>query len=166
MHGAARASGADAFVEGDAPVEAEDVCGGFAEGGEERGGVYAEVDDGDAEGLDAGDELGGGGEAVLAVVCDGERSGPGVEDLDDIGSGGDLLRGVVDDDGNELFHEERPGTIGGVHEFFCFDVVSRAGAFDHVAGEGERGAAEADDAELVAVWSWCGEVFGDFFDGL
>ena len=71
------------MVEGDAPVEAEDVGAGFAHGGEEGGGVDAEVDDGDAEGFDALDELGGGGEAVLAVVGDGERAGPGVEDLDE-----------------------------------------------------------------------------------
>ena len=37
------------------------------------------------------DELGGGGEAVLAVVGDGEGAGPGVEDLDDVGAGFDLL---------------------------------------------------------------------------
>ena len=106
---AAGAGGAPTFVEGDAPVEAEDVCGGFAEGGEERGGVYAEVDDGDAEGLDAGDELGGGGEAVLAVVGDGERAGPGVEDLDNVGAGGDLLGGLGGEDFDQLGHEEGPG---------------------------------------------------------
>ena len=53
LDGDAVADGAPAFVEGDAPVEAEDVGAGFAHGGEEGGGVDAEVDDGDAEGLDA-----------------------------------------------------------------------------------------------------------------
>jgi len=49
---------------GVAPVRAsEDVRAGGAHGGEERRGVHAEVDDGDAEGLDAADERGGGGEA-------------------------------------------------------------------------------------------------------
>ena len=97
--------GAPALIERDAPVEADDVGAGLAEGGQERGGVDAEVDDGDAEGLDAADELGGGGERVGAVVGDGERAGPGVEDLDDVGAGGDLLRGEVGEDGDELVHQ-------------------------------------------------------------
>ena len=188
LHGTVGADGAPAFVERDAPVEADDVGAGFAEGGEERGGVDAEVDDGDAEGLDAADEFGGGAEAVVAVVLHGERAGPGVEDLDDVGAGGDLLGGEVGEDGDELVHEERPcggalGIVGrkvlrvlvsrdlsgffdsalraplrmtvscarrpgagGVHEFFGFDVVAGGATFDHVAGEGEGGSAETDDA--------------------
>ena len=134
-------------------------------GGEERCGVDAEVDDGDAEGLDAADELGGGGEAVLAVVGDAEGSGPGVEDLDDVGSGFDLLLGEAYEDGDELFHQERPSGFVAVHEFFGLDVVAGGAAFDHVAGEGEGCAAEADDAELVAVGTGGGEVGGYFFDG-
>ena len=100
-----------AFVEGDAPVEADDVGAGFAHGGEQRGGVDAEVDDGDAEGLDAADEFGGGGEAVLAVVRDAERAGPGVEDLDDVGAGFDLLLGEGGEDVDELFHQQGPGGV-------------------------------------------------------
>jgi len=98
LNGAAWAGGADAFIEGDAPVEAEDVCSGFAEGGEQACGIYAEVDDGDAEGLDALDEFCGGGEAVPAVIRDGECACPGVEDLDDVGAGFYLLGGVGDED--------------------------------------------------------------------
>jgi hypothetical protein len=82
---------ASSLRRGDAPVEAEDVRAGLSHGGEHGGGVDAEVDDGDAEGLDALDELGGGGEAVLAVVGDGEGADPGVEDLDAVGAGFDLL---------------------------------------------------------------------------
>ena len=151
LDGGAVADGAPAFVEGDAPVEAEDVGAGFGHGGEHGGGVDAEVDDGDAEGLDALDELGGGGEAVLAIVGDGEGAGPGVEDLDAVGAGFDLLLRVGDEDGDELLHEQGPGAVVGVHHLLGFDVVARAAAFDHVAGEGEGRAAEADDAEAVAV---------------
>ena len=94
--------GAPGLVERGAPVEAEDIGAGVAHGGQERCGVHAEVDDGDAEGADAGDEVGGGGEDVLAIVGGGERADPGVEDLNDVGAGGDLLGGVIGEDGDEL----------------------------------------------------------------
>ena len=60
-----------------------------------------------------------GGEAVLAVVGDGERSGPGVEDLDDVGAGFDLLGGVVDEDGHEFFHQEGPCGPGAYMSFLA-----------------------------------------------
>ena len=113
------------------------------------------------------------GEAELAVVVDGERAGPAVEDLDDVGAGFDLLAGEAGEHGDKLFHQQRPGgglgaagKSGRVHHFFRFDVVARAAAFDHVAGEGEGCAAEADDAECVAVGAGRGEVFLDAFDRL
>ncbi len=98
LDGRVGASETPAFVERDAPVEAEDVCTGGGHGGEERRGVDAEVDDGDAKGLDALDEFAGLGQDVVDVVVDGERAGPAVEDLDDVCAGCDLLRGVVDKD--------------------------------------------------------------------
>jgi len=45
-----------------------------------------------------------------------------------------------------------------------FDVVAGAAALDHVAGDGEGRAAEADDAELVSIGTGRGEVGGDDFD--
>ncbi len=109
LHGDGVVESAPGLIERGAPVEAEDIGGGLSHGGEERCGVHAEVDDGDAEGADAGDEVGGGSEDVGAVVGGGERADPGVEDLDDIGAGGDLLGGVVGEDGDELRHEDGPG---------------------------------------------------------
>src|SRR5579875_1830678 len=61
----------------------------------------------------------------------------------------------------------------GVHYALGFDVVARGAAFDHVAGEGEGRADEADDAELVACgiglgafwWAWGAEMLCDFGDG-
>ena len=97
------------LVERGAPVEAEDVAAGLAHDGQEGGGFYSKVDDGDAEGLDVADELGGGGEGVGAVVGGRERADPGVEDLDDVGTGGDLLGGVVGEHGDEFIHEGGPG---------------------------------------------------------
>ena len=87
------------------------VGSGLAHGGEEGCGVDAEVDDGDAEGLNIADELGGGGEGVVAVVGGGERADPGVEDLDDVGTGFDLLGGVGDEDGDEFLHQEGPARV-------------------------------------------------------
>ena len=48
------------------------------------------------------------------------------------------------------------------------DVVARAAAFDHVAGQGEGRAAEADDAETVLTMNPAAgaEVRDDTFDGL
>ena len=64
-----------------------------------------------------------------------------------------------------FFAALRMTNIGGVHEALGFDVVARAAALDHVAGEGEGRAAEADDAELVAFCTGRSEVGGDLFDG-
>src|ERR1700679_594274 len=44
LHGAAAANGAPAFVEWDAPVEADDVGPGFGQGGEHGCGVDSEID--------------------------------------------------------------------------------------------------------------------------
>ena len=53
LHGAPVIEARPAFVERDAPVEADDVGSGFAHGGQQRGGVDAEINDGDADVLDA-----------------------------------------------------------------------------------------------------------------
>src|ERR1035437_1065091 len=45
--------GAPGLIKRSAPVEAEDVAGGLAHGGQDRCGVDTEVDDGDAKSLDA-----------------------------------------------------------------------------------------------------------------
>ena len=47
-----------------------------------------------------------------------------------------------------------------IHEGLGVDVVARAAALDHVAGEGEGRSAEADDAEAIF------EVGDDALDGL
>jgi hypothetical protein len=166
LDGSAVTDGAPALIEWDAPVEAEDVGPGLGHGGKHGGCVDAKVDDGDAEGFDALHELGGGGEAVLAVVGDGERADPGVEDLDAVGAGFYLLLRVGDEDRIELLHQQRPCAVVCVHHLLGFDVVARAAALDHVAGEGEGCAAEADDAKAVAIRAGCGEVRGDLFDRL
>jgi hypothetical protein len=165
LNSAAGAYRTPAFVEGNPPVETEDVRCSFGHGGEHGGGVDSKVNDGDAEGLDALNELGGGGEAVLPVVGDREGTDPGVEDLDAVGASFHLLLRVGYEDSVELIHEERPCSIVRVHHLLGFDVVARTAAFDHVAGEGEGSATEADDAEAVAVRARSGEVRGNLFDG-
>ena len=47
-----------------------------------------------------------------------------------------------------------------IHEFLGLDVIARAAAFNHVAGEGEGRAAESDDAERVL------EMGDDALDGV
>ena len=141
LHRAAGADRAPAFVERDAPVEAEDVGACFAHRGEKRCSVDAEVDDGHAQ---------GGARAGLVLSwgrgsIGGSRwteSAPAQESKIWMtsGTGFDLLLRVGDEHGDELFHEQRPGAAGGVHHLLGFDVVARAAAFDHVSWPAVKGA--------------------------
>ena len=102
----------------------------------------------------------GRGQHEVAIVGDAQRACPAIEDLDDVGAGGDLLRGVFAEDGDELVEQHPPRGGLAIHQRLGVDVVARASALDHVAGEGERCSAKADDAEAVF------EVGDDALDGL
>ena len=156
---AVMADGAPAFVERLPPVEADHVGASGSHRAEQPSGLDAEVDDRHAEVLHGADEAFRGYESVVVVVGQRERTNPAVEDLDDVGAGLDLETAVFDQDCDQLVQKHAPCDRLAIHQFLGLDVVARSAAFDHVAGQRVRRAAEADDAEAIA------EVRGDFLDG-
>ena len=149
LHGALVIEASPAFVERDAPVEADDVRSGLFHRGQERGAVGAEINDGRAGFLQLLHHGGDVGQDVAAIVFHAEASDPAVENLDYVGAGAHLLGGILGGHRDQLAHQCVP--VGGrvVHHFLGVDVVARASAFDHVAGEGEGRAAESDDRDAV-----------------
>ena len=71
-----------------------------------------------------------------------------------------MLRGIFAEHDNELVEQHAPCRGLAIHQGLGVDVVARASALDHVAGEGEGRSAETDDAEAIF------EVSDDAFDGL
>ena len=159
LHCVTVADGAPAFVEGLPPVEADHVGAGRSHGFEQARGFNAEVDDGHAQSLHGADEALGRFEGIVAIVGETERADPAVEDLNDVGAGLHLQAAVLGQHDDELVEEAAPGEGVAIHHLLGVDVIARAAAFDHVAGQRERRAAKADDAEAIA------KVGGDFFDG-
>ena len=159
LHRVVVARGAPAFVERLTPVEADDVCAGGSHFCEQAAGFDSEVDDGNAHGLDGTYKTLGGFKGVFPVVGKAEGTDPAIEDLDDVRAGEYLEAAVVFENLDDLVEEQTPGEGVAIHHGLGVDVVFGAAALDHVAGEGEGCAAEADDAEAVF------EVSGDLLDG-
>ena len=138
-----------AFVERDAPVESDYVGAGLFHGGEERGAVGAEINDGRSGFLQLLHHGGNVGEYREAIVLDAKAADPAVEDLNHVGAGAHLLGSVGRGDHNQFAHQRVP--VGGsvVHHFLGADVVARAAALDHVAGESEGSATEADHGNAM-----------------
>ena len=145
---------APAFIEWDAPVEADDFGVGLIHRGKQRGAVGAEVNNRGASFLQALDHDFDVRQNVATIIFNAETSDPAIEDLNDVGASGDLGRGIFGGDVNQLLHERIPNIGGVVHHFFRVQIVARASAFDHVAGKGEGCAAKSDDGKLS------GEMFG------
>src|ERR1019366_3166226 len=96
------------LIDIDAPVAAHDVAAGSVEFAEVAGSAGAEVDDGDAAGLDAFDEGAGIGLGEADVVVTGESADPAVENLNGAGAGGHLHDGEGREDVDDLAHEAAP----------------------------------------------------------
>ena len=79
------------------------------------------------------------------VVARAESARPGVEELEHLGAGLDLGEQVSDDRVGQQVHEPREGGRLVEHELLHLGVLARMAALDHVAGERERGAGEADE---------------------
>ena len=138
------------FVERDAPVESDHVRSGLFHRGKKRGAVGAEVNDRHSGLLQLLHHAGDVGQNVAAIVFHAEASDPAIENLDDVGPGADLISGIGGGHDDQFAHQRVPVVGRVVHHFFGVDVVARASAFDHVAGEGEGSATEADHRQLVA----------------
>ena len=140
-----------AFVERNAPVEADDLGSGLRHRRQQRGAVGAEVDDGNVGFfLQALDELRGRHQRVAAIVFHAQAAHPAVEDLQHVGAGAHLLGGVLGQHVDQLADQLVPDFGRVVHQLLHFEVVPRAAALDHVAGQRERRAAEADHRQLGA----------------
>src|ERR1700728_2676504 len=90
-----------------------------------------------------------------SIIFHAEAADPTVEDLNDVGSGAHLGGGIFGGDVDQLAHQLVPRGGRVVHHLLGVEIVARASAFDHVAGQGERRSAKTDDG------NFSGEVFGD-----
>ncbi len=102
LHGGTVVQQLPALVEGNPPVESDDIGFGLIHGGQQGGAVGSEVDDRHAGLLEGGDQFLGARQNVLAVVLHAEAANPAIEDLDDVGASLDLVGDVGDEHDVEL----------------------------------------------------------------
>ena len=96
-------------------------------------------------------------EGVLAIIGQPQRTYPTVEDLNHIRAGRHLKAAILRQHHHDLVQKAAPRIGVRVHHPLGVNVVARAAALDHVAGQRVRRAAEADDAQPVA--KMCGYLF-------
>jgi hypothetical protein len=160
LHGAAMMEIAPALVERDAPIETDDVSASFIHGGQKRGAICTEINNGSAGLLQALDHGGDVGQNVAAIIFDTQAADPAIENLDDVSTGAHLCGGVLGRDIDQLGHQLVPVSGRVIHHLLGVEVMAGAAAFNHVASESERRTAESDDGKFIA------KVFGDETDGL
>ena len=102
LHGASFSEDLPSFGQWNAPIESDNVCPGLPHGREQRRSIDPKVDDRNAECLNSSDKFRRGGKAIFAVVGNPKGPGPAIEDLDNIGSGLNLLRGVANQNLDQL----------------------------------------------------------------
>ncbi len=133
-------------VERDPPVDAERGAAGLRHLGEQlRRRAGAEVDRRHACGLEHARRV---RRHELPVVGDRKDADPGVEELDRVGARGRRRGDVAGELLREPLHQRMPGGGLAVHERLGADEVAAPSTFDEVAGNRERGAAEADERTL------------------
>jgi hypothetical protein len=81
----------------------------------------------------------------IAVIFRAQGTDPGVKDLEDLRTGLHLGFSQSGDAVHETAHQGVPGRGVFRHQLLGSDIVFRRAAFDHVAGERKRRAAEADE---------------------
>ncbi len=162
LHGTAMVEIAPTFIERDAPIEADDVGSGFIHRGQQRGAVGAKINyrcAGFLQALDHGCNM---RQNVAAIIFNAEAADPAIENLNDVGAGTDLSGRVFGGDVDQLAHQLIPVSGRVVHHFLGVEIVARAAAFDHVAGEGEGSSAETDDGNFSCkMFRNQGDRFGD-----
>jgi hypothetical protein len=103
------------------------------------------VDRGDAGGIEHARRV---RSDELAVVGDGERTDPGVEQLDRVSACSGLRGDVAGELLGQPLHQRVPGRRLPVHEGLRKDEVTARPALDEVARDGERAATEANQRPL------------------
>ena len=131
-------------VEIDAPVEADDVAAGGVHLGEHAGAAPDEVDQWRAVTAQRFEHLAAVRRREALVVGGREGAGPGVEELQNLGACLDLGEQVGDRGVGQQIHEPGEGGRLGEHQPLDLGVGARVAALDHIAGQGEGGAGEAD----------------------
>ena len=147
MHGAVAAEAAPALIEGNTPVQADDFCASLFHGRQQSRAVGGEINYGHTGFMQCLYQFRGARQRVLAIVFHAQAADPAIEDLNRIRAGTHLLDRIFGHHVDQLAHQDVPGFGGRVHQLFGVDVFARAAALDHVAGQGEGGATEADDRE-------------------
>src|SRR5258706_5279357 len=85
---------APSFIQGDAPVEADDVGSGLIHRRKQRSAVSAEINYGSSSLLQALDERGDMRQNIAAIIFHTQTTDPTIERLNDVGSGAYLRRGT------------------------------------------------------------------------
>ena len=102
LHGATMVEALPAFVERNAPVESDDVRARFFHGGQQRGAVGAEINDGRSRLLQLLHHAGDMRQDVAAIIFHAQASDPTVENLNHIGPGPHLFRRIFRRDSDQL----------------------------------------------------------------
>ena len=139
-----------AFVEGDPPVEPDHIAAGRRHHLEERRGAGAEMDRRHPRVAQRVEHARRPRRDELLVIGRRKRADPRVEQLHDVGAGTRLHKDVRRECVAQRVEERRPHVRLGVHEPLRHGEVTRRPAFDEVAGDSERSAAEPDQRLIVA----------------
>ena len=144
---ARRTQASPAFIERNAPVQADDFRSGFSHRRQQRRAVGSEINDRHAGLLQLLYQFGRARQNVTAIVFDAEASHPAIENLNYVRSGSHLLGRVFGDDRDQFRHQFVPCRGDEYIIFLAMNVIARASAFDHVAGQGEGRAAKTNHGQ-------------------
>src|SRR5581483_6336777 len=147
LDGTFAAETAPALVERNTPVKSDDFCASLLHGRQQGSALGTKINDRSAGATKILHQFGSSRQDITAIVFYAETSDPAIENLDDVRASGDLLGSVFGSDRHQLAHEFVPDLRGRVHHLFCVNVVARAAALDHVAGESKRCAAKTNDRQ-------------------
>ena len=149
LDGVGRAELFPGDVDGEAPVDADDVAAGRGQVRENRGRPGAEMNGRDVGRFQGREDLGGMRAGELAVVLGRERPDPRVEDLDGLGARFDLRHDEGADHLGQAVAQPVPRLGVAVHQRLGPGEVARGPALDGVRRQRERRAGEADERDAA-----------------
>ena len=102
------------------------------------------------------------GQNVVPVILYAEASYPAIEDLNGVCACLNLISRIGRSHGYQLLHQRVPVFRAVVHHLLCMNVIARASALNHVAGQGKRSSTESDHRHAIAkVLGYEGNGFGN-----
>ena len=144
------AEAAPAVVQRNPPVEADHLGSRFFHRRQERGAVGTEINDRHVALLQSLHQVGDVRQHIPPIVFHAQTADPAVKNLDRISSCTNLRRRVLCRHRHQFAHQLIPLRRRVVHHLLGMNVVARAAAFDHVAGQREGRSTESDDWQPVA----------------